>query len=128
VERQRRRPTLESSWEWLEFAAQLPSKPVPVAGQTASFLAFPGRAILTGGFLQNTGGGNGSVLIRDGMDATGAVMAGASLAAGSLNSVNLPVKGILIEIGVYVTVTTATLTGALYVVPLWHYGLTAPGE
>lgn len=122
------RQTLESSWEWLEFAAGLPSRAMPITAITAGTLVMSGRAILTGGFLDNVATTAGQFVIYDNTSASGVQVAGGTVAASTISQLSLPVKGILLEIGCFIVPTTATLTGSVYLIPLWHYPQTQPGH
>lgn len=121
-----RRHGFEGSWDWLEYAAGLPSKPVPFSFVVGNFLAEGGRAILTGGVFVNSATTAGTVLVHDGTDTSGAVVAAVSVAASGLAQLPLPVRGVLLEIGCYVEVNTLQIKGSVYLTPLWHYPLTAP--
>lgn len=123
-----RRDTLEGSWEWLEFAAQLPSKAVPFNSQSGNFAPIGGRLIVTGLSWNNAATTAGTIAICDGVDAAGASIWQAPAAASSIGSAQIPPNGVLCEIGVFLKVTAATISGALLVIPLWHYDWTPPGE
>lgn len=128
MERTGRRYGLEGSWDWLEFAAGLPSKPQNVAATAANFLVASGRHILTGLSLLNAATTAGTIKVHDGTDTTGMIIYANTIAASGILNASLPVRGLLCEIGVYVEVVTATVNGAVYLTPLWHYRNTAPGE
>lgn len=128
MERTGRRHGLEGSWDWLEYAAGLPSKPINVAGTSANFLVASGRSILTGLSLINAATTAGTVKVHDGTDTTGMIIYANSIAGSGILNASLPVRGLLVEIGIFVEVLTATLNGAVYITPLWHYPHTAPGE
>lgn len=119
---------LKGDWEWLEFAANLPSNPQFVINQSASGLVFGGPCILTGASFSHSGTAAGTIQLLDGLDATGGAVNAFSIAAGSNGQASLPSKGVLMELGVYLKLTTAIVTGSVYVVPLWHYRGTPPGE
>lgn len=121
-----RGPKLHESWEWTEFAAGLPAKPVPLNSITAGTLLYGGRCILMGGSVQNSGGGNGTLSLLDGVDATGMAVVILPLAAGVAGAPPIPASGVLMEIGVYAVPVTATIKGAVYVVPLLHNRRTPP--
>lgn len=127
MERTERRYSLEGSWDWLEYAAGLPSKPINVAATSANFLVASGRAILTGLSLINAATTAGTVKVYDGTDTSGMIVYANSIAGSGILNASLPVRGLLCEIGVFVQVTAATLNGAVYITPLWHNRETAPG-
>lgn len=127
MDRTEQRYSLEGSWEWLEYAAGLPSKPINVAGTSANFLVASGRHILTGLSLINAATTAGTVKVHDGTDTTGMIVYANSVAGSGILNASLPVRGLLCEIGVFIEVVTATLNGAVYLTPLWHNRRTAPG-
>lgn len=123
-----RQEGLKGSWGWLNWAAQLPSNPQPLANAAASVLVYSGRCILTGISVQNNGTAAGGINILDGQDATGTAVIIQPLAAQAAAQVNLPGQGVLCEVGVYAQITTATIRGAVYIIPLWHDDFTTPGD
>lgn len=123
-----REHALEGSWDWLEWAAGLPSKPVPVPLGSAAITVFSGRCILTGLTVTNSAASGGTLIVHDGLDTNGNPAVRLGIGANSTGGYNAPVRGILMELGVTVNPNTLTLQGSVYVVPLWHYGETAPGE
>jgi hypothetical protein len=128
VDHDYRRRTLESSWDWLGFAAGLPGKHVALPGPTAWGLVAPGRSLFLGATLANTSGAAVTVTIRDGQDASGDVLAVLVVPAnGGLPYVG-PSSGVMAEVGIFIASPGASISGALYFVPLWHYPNTAPGE
>jgi hypothetical protein len=68
------------------------------------------------------------MLFRDGLDNTGKFIAALAIPASSTGLLSLPSKGILLEIGLFVAFTAITGAGAAFIVPLWHYPATPPGE
>lgn len=119
---------LKGSWEWLEYASQLPAKAVPLVGQAAGTLIFGGRCILAGASVFNNATTSGGINLLDGTDSKGQIVALLPLAANSGFTADIAPNGVLMEIGVFVTVSTANITGSIYVVPLWHQRMTPPGE
>lgn len=119
---------LKGSWEWLHFAAQLPSSPQFVNSQSASGLVYSGRCILTGATFLNSGTAPGQAILHDGLDLSGGVVSVTPIAANAAGNPVLPAQGILCEIGVFLEVVTATLKGGVFVIPLWHYDFTEPGD
>lgn len=128
MDRRNRISGLKGSWEWLEFAAQLPANPQFITGQSDSGLVYGGRCILTGASMINQATTAGSFNLLDGLDATGGVVVATALAASGVGGPNLPAQGILCELGVYLQITTATLKGSIWVIPLWHDQFTSPGD
>lgn len=127
----RTRPPIEGlkgSWEWLRFAAQLPSSPQFVSGQAANTLIYSGRCILTGATFLNSGTAPGQAILHDGQDVSGGVVSVTPIAASAAGNPVLPSMGVLCELGVFLEVTTATLKGSVFVIPLWHYEYTEPGD
>lgn len=116
------------SWEWLAFAASLPSRPVPFSSVSGNTQLFTGRCILTGVTFNNLATTSGVVQLLDGQDATGApawqVHAGGSNQAQSI----LPNNGVLMDIGVFMAVSTVTITGSILVIPLLAYDKTPPAH
>lgn len=129
MDAERARPRgLKGSWEWLAFAAQLPANPIPLTSLSASTLIYSGRCILMGASVQNNGAGAGGINLLDGLDATGAAVVIQPLAAQAAAVIDLPGNGVLCELGVFAQITTATIRGSVWVVPLWHYPNTGPGS
>lgn len=119
--------TLESSWEWLRFAASLPAIPVPLPNLTQNTLLYSGRCILTGLNVDNTGGGSGAFNLRNGVDNTGEYIGIYRLASTAGVQQNFGTLGVMLDIGLFAEIATVTMRGAVFVIPLWHYGITAPG-
>jgi hypothetical protein len=110
------------------MAAQLPADPVPVPAGGGSGLVESGRLILAGLAVINTAATAGTVQVLDGVDSKGqAVAAYAVAASGGLNPF-LPTSGIVLEVGCYLVVTNATLSGAIQLIHLWRYPFTPPAE
>ena len=119
---------LKASWEWLAFAASLPADPVPFGPISAGQLLQSGRAIYIGAAFKNTGTGGGDLQVLDGMDASGNLVDRITVAANGLaRATGLP-YGVLCESGIYLVPTSATLQGVLWLVHLWKYPFTPPGE
>lgn len=118
---------LKGSWAWLQFAAQLPSNPQPLKNITAGSLVYSGRCILTGAIFNNTATAAGAVQLLDGVDATGALIAGAQLPASTLTPLSTVGQGILCEIGVFLVPTGTIAAATVLVIPLWHDEFTSPG-
>ena len=117
------------SYEWFQFAAQLPADPVPIASPGGTQLIESGRSILTGIAATNSATAAGSFQVLDGQDAKGQLALPGQIAASGAVLLDVPGQGVLLENGCYLVVTTAVLTGVLYLIHLWRYpGLTPPGE
>lgn len=127
MEREHRDRQLDS-WEWLLEANSLPSKPLPLSSYTGNSLLFSGRCILTGGSFENTGGGAGTMQLLDSTNNAGQVVAIFPLAAGGSYTGSIVRGGVLIDIGVFAVISSATILGSVFVIPLWHYPETAPGH
>lgn len=117
----------KGSWEWLEFAAQLPAQPFVFGPTAANALVYSGRCILLGGSYLNSATAAGTVQLLDGQDATGGLVVATAVAASSPATPNLPGQGILCEIGVFLLPGGTTIKGSVYVIPLAHYDFTPPG-
>lgn len=123
-----RRETLESSWDWLEFAAQLPARAIPFTSQSASFGPLTGRCIFLGVSWNNAATTAGAIDVLDGQDAKGGIAWQFTVAASVRGNGTIPGQGVLLEIGCWLNLTTVTITGAVLLIPLWHHRLTPPGE
>lgn len=119
---------LKLSYEWLEFAAGLPPKPVPYTGQSASFQGFKGPAILHGLVCNNGNAGGQTIILHDGEDATGPLVHQAFIGNGQNQVQMFPPKGIMCETGVFITLFGGPWAITLLLVPLWHYSITPPGK
>ena len=124
----RRGRDLKSSWDWLQFCASLPADPLPLSGALAGQILSSGRHILMGGSIVNNTSTAGSVNIYDGFDVGGTLIANVPVAASSSSPLNLPASGVLIEQAVFVKDTGTIVNGSLWVVHLWKYPFTPPGE
>lgn len=119
---------LKGSFEWLALAATLPADPVPLPSGGGSGLVESGRHIFAGMAVVNTATTAGTVSILDGQDSHGQPIASFPIpASGGLNP-SLPTGGILLEVGCYIVVTGAILSGGIHLIHLWRYPYTPPGE
>lgn len=125
--RERHTPRLERSWEWLEFAAQLPSRPEPMPSTGTSVQLMSGRCLLRGGLLSNLTSAGIGVNIYDGTDTKGLFIGELSVPAGGFPSFDFDAVGVLMERGVFLTFNPGPPAGTMFVVPLWHYEHTPPG-
>lgn len=117
------------SYEWMQFAAGQPADPVPVPPSGGSGLVKSGRAILTAIGIKNTATAAGEVDILDGQDSKGQLVVPIQIAASSSTFLTFGPRGIILEIGCFIVVTAANLTGSIMMVHLFRYpGLTPPGE
>lgn len=128
MQRPGREEILLDSWDWLAYAGRLPSKPIAPPLGVAAALAFSGRCIITGGWFNNTATAGGHVSIFDSVDGSGLEVSRFAMGASSVANVNIPSRGILLDIGCWVSVSQGTLLGAVYIIPLWHYDSTPPGH
>lgn len=119
---------LKGDWEWLRFAASLPAIPITLPSLTANTLLYSGRCILTGLNVENQGGGSGVMNLRNGVDNTGEYIAILPLGATASASQQFGTLGVLLDIGLYAEIVSVTMRGAVFVIPLWHYGFTSPGS
>lgn len=113
---------------WLLEISNMPADPVPLPAAGSGGLVESGQMTLFGGSLVNSGTAASTVTIRDGMDATGGLIAQVTVPATSNLQLNLPRAGVICEIGLWVTVVLGSVTGSLYVAHLWKYPFTPPGE
>src|SRR5579872_2801413 len=114
------------SWEWLAFAAQLPSSPEQFLSVSASQKLLTGRYIVTGVSGTNAATTAGTVTLYDGQDNTGEIIVTKNVAASADFFIALPGNGVMVEIGVYLGVATATITGSVLAIPLTRYANTPP--
>lgn len=105
-------------------AANLPADPVPLPAAGAGGLVESGRSVITGGNLVNNSTVAATVTILDGQDAKGGVIAVLNVPASSALPFNLPNKGVMAEMGIFVTVAAGNITGTAYLVHLWRYPFT----
>jgi hypothetical protein len=127
VERLRGIKTL-GDWDWLEFAAGLPSSGNQFIAQTASQKLMTGRYIVTGICGTNAATTAGTVTLYDGQDASGEIIATKNVAASSDFILAIPSRGVMTEIGVFLGIVTANITGTVWAIPLTRYNLTPPGQ
>lgn len=119
---------LAGSWEWLEFAARLPAKYVPLAQTGADKLIMSGRCLLLGADLFNMATNGGTVTIYDGTSANGSVAAQIGFPADTTVNYRSPGQGVLLEQGCWLSPSSVTVQGCVFVVPLWHGPRTPPGD
>ena len=119
---------LKASWEWLEFAAGLPSRHAAVPGPTVWGQVVGGRNILTAATFSNTTGAAVTITIRDGADVSGDPMAILVVPATSGLPWDGPTNGILAEVGIFIASPGAGVSGVINYIPLEHNYSTPPGE
>lgn len=119
---------LKRSFEWLAFAAGLPGRPVPYLNQSAPFQAFKGSCILQAMITNNGNAAGQTIILHDGEDATGPMIHQAFIGNGANGPQQFGPRGILCETGVFVELFGGPWKITLFVVPLWHYSNTPPGE
>lgn len=124
----RPRHTLKGSWEWLEFAASLPSQPNQFIAVTAGQLLLSGRYLVTGITINNTSTNAGTVTLYDGQDTTGTIVLAQHFSASGTQTTPTVPNGVLCEIGVFMNVTAGSISGAVWAVPLSEIAGTPPGE
>lgn len=118
----------KGSWEWLSFAASLPAKPIPITALSAATKGYTGRCIAVGLALDNTATVGGKLTVYDGQDTGGTTIGIYGFAASNQVKQTFGIFGVLCEIGVYLSTVGGLLAGSLWVVPLWEYNITPPGE
>lgn len=118
----------KGSLDWLAFAASLPSKPIQFKAITASQLIVKGRYLLNGISLNNTATVAGVATLHDGEDTTGQITLVQPFAASNGAFQVAPAGGVLCEMGVYLELSAGTISGCVWVVPLWRYNVTRPGD
>lgn len=123
-----RHESLEGSWEWLNFAADLPSRPFKASQAGASSLIGSGRYVFRGITGTNASTAAGTLQVLDGQDASGVLVQYIAVAASSALSSPYLGTGVLLENGCYIVNSGITTTATVWLVPLWHYPFTPPGE
>lgn len=116
----------KGDWRWLSFAASLPASPFQFKAVSASQQLLTGRYIVTGASVFNTATTAGTLALYDGMDANGQLIIVESAAASASQDLPIGSNGVLTEIGVYLSLTTATFTGVVWAIPLSRYNITPP--
>lgn len=119
---------LKRSFDWLEFAAGLPAHHVPYKAASASFQGFKGSCILQAVWVNNGNAAGQTFILTDGEDATGPIIHQAFIGNGQNQNQPFSPRGILCETGVFVQLFGGPWNMTLFVVPLWHYTSTPPGE
>lgn len=123
-----RRETLESSWEWLAFAARLPARAFTFKGISGGLLLATGRFIYTGASALNADASSHFFVVRDGQDNTGEIVCGLGVASNAYVTDRAGQPGTLVEKGLYLDLVGGPWTGSVYAAPLWHAWITPPGE
>jgi|SRR5579859_7983811 len=119
---------LKSSFEWLEFAAGLPGRPMAYVNQSASFQVFKGRCILQNLVVNNGNAAGQTIILHDGEDASGPMVHQAFIGNGQNQVQPFQPRGVLIETGVYAELFGGPWKITAILVPLWRYTHTPPGE
>lgn len=119
---------LKGSFDWMALASAMPYKPEPLPTALGGGLVMSGRLIFGGGLVVNTATSAGFVDFHDGADATGLAFLRVQVPASSSAPVTVPGAGLLCEIGLFITTSSALVNGAAWVKPLWRYAGTPPGE
>lgn len=122
------RHTLKGSWEWLAFAAALPSQPFQFVAVTAGQLLLSGRYLVTGITINNSATVAGTVTLYDGQDTTGTIALTQHFSASGTQTTPTVPNGVMCEIGVFMNVTAGNISGAVWAVPLSLIAGTPPGE
>lgn len=93
------------------------AEPVGFSGLTGTNLIIAGRMLLMGWSLDNIGASAGTVIVHDGLDATGGIVACPMVSPNSSNDQWFGDTGILIGIGLFADFGADTWRGAFYVAP-----------
>lgn len=117
----------KDSWEWLRFAAGLPSRPYQFVGITASQQLLRGRYLVRGVSINNAATTSGVLTLYDGEDTNGVIIIPQHFSASGTVTQPLDSNGVYATIGVYLGVVTGTLSGCVWAVPLAEYDITVPG-
>lgn len=127
MERGKRDWQLESL-EWLQYMAQLPSRPIPFSGLTGSLPLATGRFIYMGASALNGDSSSHFFVVRDGTDATGEIICGVGAAIDSYVTDRPGGTGVLVDKGIFLSLTGGPWSGSIYAIPLWEYEFTMPGH
>lgn len=98
--------------------AGLPAIPVAITGKTGGVELIGGRCLLMGWSVDNTSAGNIPLLVYDGADASGMIVASPVVATISSNDQWFGDSGVLLNIGLFVNLGAGPWNGSFYVVPL----------
>lgn len=79
---------------------------------------YSSACILVGYSLHNTGAATQTIRLRDGTDATGAVVAFSTLATGATDTQRCGDTGIILRCGLYVTSGAVAIEGSAWIIPL----------
>lgn len=115
------------SWHVMEIIGKMPSLPIQFLNVSASVQLVTGRYLVRGVSLENSGGAGGTLILCDGRDSTGTIIGLQGYGATSSQSQVFGPVGVLAQSGIYLNVNGGTLTGTVWVVPLWQYDITPPG-
>lgn len=116
------------SWRLLYELAQLPARAQPITVASPGGLVYSGRCILTGATINNSGAAGGGVLLFDGQDANGPLLLAVGFGATANVAVPVAGQGLLCESGVFASSSGFTGRASAWIIPLWHYPRTQPGE
>lgn len=120
---------LKRSYEWLGYAAGLPAKPVPFTSQSGNQVLAAGRHILMGVSFRNLSTFGGAITLNDGLDANSIPLVTVGFGGSATVLQPIAANGIMCEIGVFLnSLSGCVLTGSAWIVPLWNYPSTPPGE
>lgn len=115
-------------WEWMRFAAEMPAVAVPLPTASGTGLLSGGRCILAGWSLQNTATTAGVITLVNGQDSSGMTIVTLGLAAAATDNGRPGITGVIMDVGLFYSVSTGTWKGAVFMIPLDHYPNTPPGR
>ena len=113
---------------YLSLLGDLPADPVPLPAAGTGGLVESGQLTVTGVNLVNSGTAAATVTLADGTDSKGAPFATLPVAANTSATFPFPNKGVLLEAGLFATVTGGSVTGTAYVVHWWKYPFTPAAD
>lgn len=119
---------LKGSYEWLSLAASLPAKPLPFTMSTLSKSLYSGACILAGVYVNNGSGANNNFALYSGQDSASPVIYQNFLSSGNNATQQFGPRGVFCENGVFCVVAGTPFAGSLYIIDLWNYNWTPPGE
>ncbi len=119
---------LKLSYEAMSVFGDMPSNPNAFAALSAGKFLISGRWILRQvSFVNNTAA---AVVLScyDGQDATGQMVGVVSAAAGLTGEMSFGPRGVLLEMGLFISPSAGPVSGSALAVPLWTYNITPPSN
>lgn len=117
----------KDSWQWLKFAASLPSRPYQFLSLAANTQLLRGRYLVRGVTINNTATVSGTLTLYDGEDTNGVIIIPQHYSASGTVTQPLDSNGVYATIGVFLAPGAGVVSGAVWAVPLAEYNLTVPG-